>query len=290
MKKTIALIFLFGCWFSQGIMAQRTALIHGTYVYEVSDNDNITLKDAKRKCIELAKAKAIKDEFGEMITSDVIDSNVETNGESTSSYFWENTVAMAKGDWLQDTQEPEIRVEYINGKLVFTAEVWGEAAEIIQAKTELECIVQKDDDGKRIGTAQFNNGERIYMKFRAPADGFLAVYLIVGDDEANCLLPYRKDADGKFPISGGKNYNLFDKEQDPTAVSYKMTTKREMEDNQLVIIYSPNSFVKCNDVSRDPRHPNIINTHDFQKWLLRCQRQDRDMVVDKKYIRIVNNQ
>ena len=290
MKKTIALIFLFCCWLSPDVMAQRTALVHGVYVYEVNDNDNITLRDAKRKCIELAKAKAIKDEFGEMITSDVIDSNVETNGESTSSYFWENTVAMAKGDWLRDTQDPEIKVEYINGKLVFTAEVWGEIGEIIQAKTELECVVQKDDAGKKVPTAQYNSGERIYMKFRAPADGYLAIYLIVGDDEASCLLPYPKDSDGRFPISGGKNYNLFDKEQDQAAVNYKLTTKRPIEDNQLVIIYSPNPFVKCNDVSRDPRHPNSINTHDFQKWLLRCQRQDRDMVVEKKYVRIVNNQ
>lgn len=290
MNKAIALIFLFFCWLPSQVMAQRTADVHGIYVYEVSDNDNITLKDAKRKCVELAKAKAIKDEFGEMITSDVIDSNVETNGESTNSYFWENTVAMAKGDWLRDTQDTEIHVEYIDGKLVFTAEVWGEAREIIQAKTELLCVVQKNDAGKKVSTAQFNNGERIHMKFRAPADGYLAIYLIVGDDEASCLLPYPKDADGRFPITGGKNYNLFDKEEDPAAVNYKLTTNRPIEDNQLVIIYSPNPFVKCNDISRDPRHPNSLNTHDFQKWLLRIQRQDRDMVVEKKYVRIVNEQ
>ena len=290
MNKAIALIFLFFCWLPSQVMAQRTADVHGIYVYEVSDNDNITLKDAKRKCVELAKAKAIKDEFGEMITSDVIDSNVETNGESTNSYFWENTVAMAKGDWLRDTQDTEIHVEYIDGKLVFTAEVWGEAREIIQAKTELLCVVQKNDAGKKVSTAQFNNGERIHMKFRAPADGYLAIYLIVGDDEASCLLPYPKDADGRFPITGGKNYNLFDKEEDPAAVNYKLTTNRPIEDNQLVIIYSPNPFVKCNDISRDPRHPNSLNTHNFQKWLLRIQRQDRDMVVEKKYVRIVNEQ
>ena len=290
MKKTIALIFLFCCWLTPEVMAQRTALVSGTYVYEVSDNDNITLKDAKHKCIELAKAKAIKEEFGEMITSDAIDSNVETNGEATSSYFWENTVAMARGDWLRDTQDPEINVEYINGKLVFTAKVWGEAREVVQAKTELEYVIQKDNAGKKVATTQYNSGERIYMKFRAPADGYLAIYLIVGDDEANCLLPYPKDSDGKFPISGGKDYNLFDKELDQAATNYRLTTNRSLEDNQLVIIYSPNPFVKCNDVSRDPRHPNVINTHDFQKWLLRIQRQDRDMVVDKKYVRILNDQ
>lgn len=72
MKKTFALIFLFFCWLTQELMAQETKLVHGKYVFEVSDNDDITLKDAKLKCIALAKAKAIKEEFGEMVTSDVI--------------------------------------------------------------------------------------------------------------------------------------------------------------------------------------------------------------------------
>ena len=290
MKKTFALIFLFCCWLTQELMAQETKLVHGKYVFEVSDNDDITLKDAKLKCIALAKAKAIKEEFGEMVTSDVIDSNVETNGESTSSKYWENTVAIARGDWNRDTQDPEISVEYINGKLIFTAEVWGEASEIVQAKTELEWVVQKEDAGKKVATGQFNNGERIYMKFRSPADGYLAVYLIEDDDIVSCLLPDKKDTDGKFPIKASQNYTLFDAENNPGTVSYKMTTKRSQENNQLVIIYSPNPFVKCNDISRDSRHPNTINTHDFQKWLLRCQRQDRDMVVNKRNVRILNNQ
>ena len=288
MKKTFALIFLFCCWLTQELMAQETKLVHGKYVFEVSDNDDITLKDAKLKCIALAKAKAIKEEFGEMVTSDVIESNVETNGESTSSKYWENTVAIARGDWNRDTQDPEISVEYINGKLIFTAEVWGEASEIVQAKTELEWVVQKEDAGKKVATGQFNNGERIYMKFRSPADGYLAVYLIEDDDIVSCLLPDKKDTDGKFPIKASQNYTLFDAENNPGTVSYKMTTKRSQENNQLVIIYSP--IVKCNDISRDSRHPNTINTHDFQKWLLRCQRQDRDMVVNKRNVRILNNQ
>ena len=47
MKKTFALIFLFCCWLTQEVMAQETKLVHGKYVFEVSDNDDITLKDAK---------------------------------------------------------------------------------------------------------------------------------------------------------------------------------------------------------------------------------------------------
>lgn len=277
---------LFALFVPLAVSAQKTTTVSGKYVYTVSDNDNITLKDAKRKCIELAKAQAIKNAFGEMITSDVIDSNAETNGEASSSYYWENTVAMARGEWLADIKPPVLNVDYVDGKLVFIAEVVGKAREIIQAKADLKWSVLKDDSGEKIVTSSFISGERVYLKFRAPADGYLAVYLIVGDDETSCLLPYPKDAFGRFAVRGGRDYVLFDKERDPTAPFYKLNTTRPQEDNQLVVIWSPNPFTKCNDITGDARHPNSLSTHDFQKWLLKCQRQDHDMVVDKKWIKI----
>ena len=266
--------------------AQKTTTVTGKYIYTISDNDNITLKDAKEKCIKLAKAQAIKNAFGEIITSDVIDSNAETNGEASSSYYWENTVEMARGDWLYDTKPTVLNVEYTNGNLVFTAEVTGKVREVIQAKADLKWDILKENSGEKITTSDFITGERMFLKFRAPADGYLAVYLMVGDDETSCLLPYPKDALGRYAVKGGRDYVLFDKERDPMAPSYKLTTKRLQEKNQIVVIWSPNPFTKCNDITGDAQHPNSLSTHDFQKWLLKCQRQDRDMVFDKKWITI----
>jgi hypothetical protein len=120
--------------FPSMVCAQRTEEVNGKYTYTIGDNDHITLREAKHKCIELAKAEAIKKVFGEIVTSDVIDSNAETNGEATSSFFWENTVAMAKGDWIMDTQEPKIEVEYDDGKLTFKAEVWGRCARLFHPR------------------------------------------------------------------------------------------------------------------------------------------------------------
>ncbi len=282
------LLFIFCAMLaSMTAQAQRVAKVTGKYTYIVTDNDDITLREAKRKCLELAKAAAIKTEFGELITSDVIDSNVETNGEESSSYFWENTVAMARGEWLGDTQAPTIDIKYENGHLVFSSEVWGRAREIIQSKTDLKWEIQKDGNEKKVTTNSFDSGERVYVKFRSPANGYLAIYLIVGDDETSCLLPYPRDTDGRFEVKGGNDYTFFDKEEDPRAFHYKLTTKRRQEDNQIVIIYSPNPFTKCNDITGDKLHPNSLSTHDFQKWLLKCQRMDRDMVVNKKWIKIV---
>lgn len=270
-------------------VAQRTVTVNGTYTYIVGDNDDISLREAKVKCIELAKAEAIKAEFGEMITSDVIDTNLETNGEATSSFFWENTVAMAKGDWLGDTKSPELDIEYKDGKLVFKAEVWGKVREIVQAKTDLKWNIMKEILGQKSETTSFVSGERIFVRFRSPSDGYVAVYLIVGDDETSCLLPYRKDPSGMFKVRNGKEYIFFDKDEDPRASFYKLSTLHEKEANQLVVIYSPNPFAKCTDITGDARHPNSLSTHDFQKWLLKCQRADRDMVVAKKWVTIRKN-
>ncbi|MBR1733147.1 MAG: hypothetical protein IJ729_05345, partial [Alloprevotella sp.] len=124
--------------------AQKICEVTGRYVYTVSDNDDITLREAKRKCIELAKAEAIKSTFGEMVTSDVIDSRSTASGEEAKAYYWENTVAMARGDWVADTKAPALQLSCTDNVLVITAEVWGKAREIIQSKVDLKWDVLKD--------------------------------------------------------------------------------------------------------------------------------------------------
>lgn len=283
-----ALLLLAASCLPATLWADKGVSVHGTYTLTIGDNDDITLRDAKRKCIEMAKADAIKKEFGELVSSDVMDQNVEVNGESVSSYYWENTVAQARGTWLADRQPAQLNIVYSAGKLIVSAEVWGEAREIKQAQTELEWDIMKPNGDKRVKATQFGNRERIYVTFRAPADGYVAVYLLEGHDETSCLLPYPKDNDGKFPIKGGKSYTFFDKTTDQEAVHYVLKTAQAVEDNELIIIYSPNPFVKCNDKSNDPKRPGQLNTRDFQKWLLKCQRADEEMVVNKRWVKIVN--
>lgn len=287
MKHRLLFYLIFFNMLSVASWAQEEVEVHGTYTYAVGENDDITLREAKRKCVELAKAEAIKAAFGVLITSDAIDSNSETNGEAASSYFWENTVAMAKGEWLGDTQAPLITISYANDRLLFQAEVWGRAREITQAQTELQWSVLAGNGSAKRETLEFQSGERVYIKFRSPAaDGYLAIYLITGDDQTSCLLPYKKNSAGQHFIKGNREYLFFDKEKDPGATIYGLSTQHQIEENQLVIIYSKNPFTKCNDVTGDKRHPNSLSTHDFQKWLLKCQRADREMVVDKKWITI----
>lgn len=265
--------------------AQRVAKVNGKSTFILSENDNLTLKEAKIKCVELAKTEALKNEFGTLVMSDFINSDKIVDDEANSFYIMDTSTSV-KGEWLGDERAPEINIEYVNGELLFTAEVWGNAREIIRANTDVKWQVQKDIEGKKIDSDEFNTGERFFIKFRSPSDGYIAIYLITADNETACLLPYRKDNSGRYQIKGGKDYIFFDKALDPAASYYKLSTNKLQEYNQLVMIYSPHPFTKCTDTSVDSRHPNSLDQKDFAKWLLKNQRADKEMMVNRKWLTI----
>lgn len=269
--------------------AQRTAKVSGKSTFIVTDNDNVTMKEAKIKAIEMARANAIKDEFGVLVASDFINSDKVVD-DVLSSYFINNTESSVKGEWLGDDKDPIVKVECVDGDIWFTAEVSGQAREIVRAKTDLKWQVQKSDDGHKIEADQFDSGERFYVKFKSPTDGYLAIYLITGDDEVSCLLPYRKDTKGRFDVKGRTEYELFDKAIDSRASNYKLSTNQLQEYNQLVLIYSPNPFTKCIDEINDPRRPNSVSQKEFAEWLLKNQRADKDMVINRKWLSIKGNE
>lgn len=284
-RVTTGVVVITGLVFSCNALAQRTAKVTGKYQYIVTDNDNITLKEAKIKCIDLAKAEALKNEFGVMVASDFINSERGENDDSNSFYVMDTSTSV-KGEWLGDEKDPEITIETSNGDLIFTAEVWGTAREIVRANTELKWDIMKDADGKRVKADQFDNKERFFLNFKSPIDGYVAVYLITGDDEAYSLLPYRKGGTGSVPVKGGKEYVFFDKTKDPSADYYNLSTNQIQEMDQFVVIFSPKSFTKYVESTSDSRRPGHISQKDLAKWLLKNQRADKDMVVNRKWVTI----
>lgn len=286
---TITLRFVFAS-FALGIFslahAQRTATVSAKYDYVLGENDNVTIKQAKINAVEMARAEAIKNEFGMLVASDFINTEVGANDEF-SSYYMMETSSSVKGEWLGDLTAPKVEMQIDNnGDLHFLAEVKGKAREIVRAKTDLKWEVQRDAAGKKVANDIFDSGERFFVNFKSPADGYVAIYLITGDDETSCLLPYRNDTKGRVSVKGGEQYTFFDKSIDPAASYYKLSTKLPRESNQLVVLYSPNPFTKCTDTSKDPKRPNVLSQKDFAKWLLKMQRADNELVVNKRWVTI----
>ena len=198
----------------------------------------------------------------------------------------------ARGVWTEQTKPTKFDVDYFDGKLVLKAEVWGKAREIRQSKTELKWKIMKDGNGKRVATQMFydypdkRDKEKVYVTFKAPTDGYVAVYLTQWSaDMTDCLLPYKKNTSGLHPVQGGQEYTFFDKKTDPSANSISLTVdKGDREKYQVVIIFSPNKFYRPSDIEEKGKN-QVLSSSKFQKWLI-SQQRDEDMVVEKKFVTV----
>lgn len=284
-NRTRLVTWALGFLVSVATHAQREADVNGTYTMLVEEG--MTWADAKRKAIEGAKSEALKNSFGTRMSNVVVIQTMEVDGKSTSN-FVERTIEESNADWLGDTKSPDLKVRFDGENLVLVAEVWGTAREIVQAKANIEWkVLNHPNAGTSITT--FNYGENIYVRFKSPESGFLAIYLLDTENTA-CLLPYRQMEQGTYKVEAGKQYVFFDPDLDKYCTNrYRMTTNMGVETNELVLIFSPHPFTKASDIKRGANKVSTLSTVDFFRWQLKCRQQDRDMFIDNKIIKIVNN-
>jgi hypothetical protein len=71
--------------------------------------------------------------------------------------------------------------------------------------------------------------------------------------------------------------------------SNTMTCSREIEYNDIYIIFSPNAFTKANtNESTEDVLPRQLSFEDFQKWLVKLRKIDKEAIVNNKQISIKN--
>lgn len=274
--------------FPMMLSAQQTRRVSGEYTYYGSWD--ITPNEAVRIAIEKARMQAIADEFGTLIDMHST-SLIQNNDGKSSSSFLSLGESVVKGEWIGDIKDPVCEVRIEDNFIVATSKVWGEAREIVSVPVDVSAKLLKTPSGKH-DESQFRHGERLYLSFKSPAKGYLAVYQMFGDGEAYCLLPYAGDDDGQFPVKANKSYILFSDdhaEKGEQCVEYTLTCEKgTAEQNMVYVIFSPNKFTKANDdesnrvVSVNNKKellPRSLSDDEFQKWLLHCRRADKDMQV-----------
>lgn len=286
MWRKLLLLILFV--FPTILFAQRERKVSGEYTYYAPLN--VSPDDAIAVAVQKAKIQALADAFGTLI--DMHSSNViqNENGKSNSSFLslGESSV---KGEWIGDTREPETDVVIEEGFMKASAKVWGMAREIVSAPIEISAKLLKQNNGQH-DEDQFHHGDQLYLSFKSPTKGFLAVYQMDGKGETYCLLPYAGDDDGMFSVKANKSYILFSEEhadKGENCDEYNLTCEKgTLEQNLVYIVFSPNKFTKANDeesnkvvdVNGDKELlPRSLSYADFQKWLMRCRRADKDMQV-----------
>ena len=265
--------------FSLTVFAQKVKTVEGEYTYHAPEN--VTLEQARRTALERAQAQAVADEFGTLVSQSDF-TRVENSGGASKVDFLSLGGVEAKGEWIETIGEPIYNIRYEGNMLVITCKVRGKAREIVTAQIDFTAKVLRNGTEEKFESAEFRNGDDLYLLFQSPVKGYLAVYLVDADAQAFCLLPYRNQTEGIYPIKANQRYVFFNERlappsERPQVDEYVMTTERSSEHNQIYVIFSPNQFVKAVDGNADEGLPRQLSSDDFNKWLVKCRKRDKDM-------------
>lgn len=269
-------------------VAQKSRKVTASYTYYAPEN--ITLEQARQTALERAQLQAIADAFGTIVTRTNATTVKNRNGKSNVSLL-SLGASEVKGEWLETIGTPKYEIKYVDGMQVISVTVQGVIREIINAPVDFKAKVLCNGKEDKFERDEFQDGDDLYLTFQSPVDGYLTVYLIDNSGSAYCLLPYRNDTRGRVPVKGNRPYLFFSIKDAPPGEAdgvdeYTLTCRGATELNQIYIIFSPQLFTKAVDNGENHLHPRELPYEEFQKWLFKCRKQDREMRVEVKNILI----
>lgn len=262
------------------VFAQKVKTVEGEYTYHAPEN--VTIEQARRIALERAKIQALADEFGTIVQQQNITRVENSNGESTTDFFSVGG-SEVKGEWIETIGKPEYDISYEQDMLIVTCRVKGKAREIVMSQIDFQARVLRNGTEDKFEDDDFKSGDDLFLSFTSPVNGYLAVYLIDSGERAFCLLPYRNQTDGIYPIEANRRYLFFSikeasQQERPFVDEYNMTCERSSEHNVIYVVFSPNQFAKASDSSTSELLPRELSYDDFQKWLAKCRKHDHDMI------------
>ena len=287
-----ALLLLCFSFCSLRAAAQKVTEVEAEYTYVTSFE--MSVAEAKRIATERAKLQALADEFGTTI-SQTNSTHINSSNSSSTLDFLSIGSSEVKGEWLSDTKAPVYEVSFTDDNLIVKVSVWGKAREIVSASVDVSAMLLRNGKERKFESDDFRDGDDVYLSFRSPVDGYLAVYLVDESSTAYRLLPYSGANDGAQSVKADIDYLFFDSEMAATEQERNLideltiTTSKNVEHNEVYILFSSRPFVKPNDSSTDELIPRSLNAEDFQKWMAKNRTKDAGMVVVNKLIKIMKN-
>lgn len=269
--------------------AQRERNVSGEYTYYLPSN--VTIEQAKITAEQRAKIAALIKEFNQTVYLN--DMSVVSNlGMNELDIFYSFGITETRGEWISDRKPTEFKTDVEDGELFVKATVWGIAREVVAAKTMIDTKVLCNGIEPKFENNVFKDGDDLYLYFRSPADGWLCAFLIDRiSNDVYCLLPYRNSPEGAVRIKHDKEYVFFKADLNQTGGNivdeYTMTCENSGEFNEIQVVFSPNQFSKPVGGESDlGDQPLTYNLEMWNNWLSKCQTKDKDMVVEKRIIRI----
>lgn len=244
-------------------------------------DDNTTPKEAKAEALKSARIAALAKEFGTTVTQTVIsDESIRSGGES--SFFSSLSESEVKGEWINDIGEPKYKLSYDDeGHIIVWCAVKGLAREISNSAADFAAEVLRNGADLRNKDTRFRSGDDFRLYFKAPQDGYVAVYLVGEDRMAYTLLPYSGNADGQVKVKHGREYIFFDAalgdKSHGEVDEIELRTDEPAEHNKIYVLFSPNPFVKANDSFTGENLPRALRFNDFHRWLTGLRKKDPAM-------------
>jgi len=260
----------------------RTKKVRAEYTYYIPAN--VSPDAAREIAIQRAQAQAIADEFGAVVTqSSAV--RIETANENVNTDFLSIGGSELKGEWLETTGEPKI--EYItDGKdLAVRVEISGVIREIEGTKVPFDVKILRNGTSDAHESEVFQSGDDLYMSFRSPSGGYIAIYLIDAGNQAFCLLPYQGQENGFFPTKANRRYLFFHPDFAPDGIGKELVdeivtdTSLGKERNRILTVFSPNKFFKAADRQTGKDLPRNLSYAEFQKWLANLKRHDVEVSI-----------
>lgn len=261
------------------IHAQKLVKVKGECTYQLPEN--VSLEDGKIIALERAKTQALADAFGTIITQRN-STIIENSEKKTALDFLSLGGSEIKGEWIETLGEPNFQIISENGMIAIKVEVKGKAREIKSADICFEAHLLRNGTTIKNESTEFHNGDDLYLYFKSPVNGYLAVYLLDHtSQEVFCILPYRSSGAPSYQIEHDKPYIFFSSqlsENDPGEVDeYVLTCKKTIEQNTIYILFSPNLFTKASTQEPSKNMPRQLSYIEFQKWLGKCKAKDTMM-------------
>lgn len=276
--KTLMAAFVASMVLSVAARAADDKTVFGTYTYY--GHPGMSMVEAKERALEGAQNEALRNEFGTLVSQDVVQTNDIVNDKEKMA-FLSTTQSTVRGEWIATTSTPQYEERFEGGVPVVTCKVSGRGRKLSNKAPEIVANSLSAPDRRAI-SSEFKDSQDIFVYVKSPErDVFVMVCLEDEDGMVYRLFPF-ETTPAQTTLKKGYDYILFDKNRPsgdlgemPGDGLYITTDKLTL--NRLYVVYSPNYFRKGAWKYLEEANLDTMTTRDFNKLMIELRRADEEM-------------
>lgn len=271
LKYAIALLLAAAAGCGTASAAPKVVDVEGSYTYYIPYN--VPRDRAEQIAMERAMIQALAAKFGTLV-SETTQMDMRSSKSGDNVDFWSSASTLVKGEWIETVGKPEFTPSLDGNDFVVSCKIKGKAREIEGARASLDIHILANSTAPEAETVSFKSGDKLFMQFTSPVDGWLTVYLEGADGKVFRMLPFYAQRNPAHRIEADRKYTFF-VSTEGDAEQYQLTTDADIERNTLYIVFSPNEYVKPVDRSSEEELTlRELPTADFRRWVTNLRLTD----------------